>query len=276
MIVFRVRMTPVVALINSQADFLMQALASPKKIEEKPAEARQARAEEPAARISMRVVGALEIASVLISVIVTSWAIIPLQPRQRWLVALPALFALALIVNSQRVRGESFRELGLGAENFFGAIRLLAAPTIMACAVFAAIGYFTGSFHRTSNFLVNALGTPLWALLQQYVMQAFIYRRVRFMLLDDTLAPDDRKKRTGLAILATATIFSLAHAPNLSLMILTFTGGLVWSWVYERAPNLFAIALSHAAVSLTLMTSAPPWLLPSLSVGYKHFLYQKF
>lgn len=59
-------------------------------------------------------------------------------------------------------------------------------------------------------------------------------------------------------------------------MTLTFVGGLIWSSVYERAPNLFAIALSHAAISLMLMTSLPPWLLPSMSVGYKHFLYQKF
>ncbi len=59
-------------------------------------------------------------------------------------------------------------------------------------------------------------------------------------------------------------------------MILTFAGGLIWSWVYERAPNLFAIALSHAVISLMLMTALPPWLLPSMSVGYKHFLYQKF
>ena len=61
------------------------------------------------------------------------------------------------------------------------------------------------------------------------------------------------------AIFAAAAIFGLAHAPNLSLMILTFAGGLIWSWVYERAPNLPAIAISHAAVSLCVMTSLPPW-----------------
>ena len=224
----------------------------------------------------MRAVSALEIASVLVSVIITSWAIIPLQPRQQWLTALPALFAMALMINSQRVRGESLRDVGLGAEHFLRALRLLATPTLAACAAFVAIGYFTGSFHRTSHFWVNALGTPLWALVQQYVLQAFIYRRVRFMLLDDWIAPDGRKKRTRLAILAAAAIFSSAHAPNLSLMTLTFAGGIMWSWVYERAPNLFAIAISHAAVSMMLMTSLPPWLLSSLSVGYKHFLYQKF
>ncbi|MCG3161600.1 MAG: hypothetical protein JMDDDDMK_02789 [Acidobacteria bacterium] len=224
----------------------------------------------------MRAVTALELASVLISVLITTWAIIPLQPRSQWLMALPALMAIALMINSQRVRGESLRGIGLSSDHFSRALKLLAAPTILACATFAAIGYFTGSFHRTSHFWLNALATPIWALIQQYVLQGFIYRRVRFLLLDDSLAPDERKRRVRFAILATAAIFSFAHAPNPMLMTLTFVGGLIWSSVYERAPNLFAIALSHAAISLMLMTSLPPWLLPSMSVGYKHFLYQKF
>ena len=253
----------------------MQALAPQHEVEEQPP-APATPAQEPTAQISLRAVTVLEIASVLVSVIITSWAIIPLQPRQQWLTAAPALLAIALMINSHRVRGESPHEIGFGAQYFSRALRLLFAPTAIACAGFAAIGYGAGSLHRTSHFWLNALVTPVWALIQQYVMQGFIYRRVRFLLLDDSLAPDERKKRVRLAILATAAIFSTAHAPNLSLMTLTFAGGLMWSWAYERAPNLFAIALSHAAISLMLMTSLPPWLLPSLSVGYKHLLYQKF
>jgi len=254
----------------------MRASAPEKEIEEKPAAERHAPSREMTARISMRAVSALEIASVFVSVILISWAITPLQPWWRWMAALPALLAMALMINSQRARGESLSEVGLGVEHFFRALRLLAPPTLIACAGFAAIGYSTGSLHRTSHFWMTAMGTPVWALVQQYVSQAFIYRRVRFLLLDDSLAPEERKRRTGLAILLNAAIFSSAHTPNLSLMTLTFAGGLMWSWVYERAPNLPAIALSHAAVSLTLMTSLPPWLLPSMRVGYKYFLYHKF
>jgi membrane protease YdiL (CAAX protease family) len=258
------------ACINAQASALQ------KNIEEKSAPEQPAPAREPASRISMREVSALEIASVFVSVIIISWAIIPLQPWRRWMAALPALLAMALMINSQRARGESLREVGFGAEHFFRALRLLAAPTLIACAGFAAVGYSTGSFHRTSHFRAAALWAPVWALIQQYASQAFVYRRVRFLLLGYGGAPEGQKRRTGLAILVNAAIFSSAHAPNLSLMTLTFAGGLIWSWVYERAPNLSAIALSQAAVSLTLMTSLPPWLLPSMSVGYKHFLYQKF
>jgi membrane protease YdiL (CAAX protease family) len=249
----------------------MRALAPQHDIEEYPAPDR-----EPVAEISLRGVTALELISVMASVIITIWGIIPLQPRQRWLLAMPALLAIALMINSQRVRGESAREIGLGFDYFSRALWLVMGPTLIACLVFAAIGYFTGSFHRTSHFWLNALATPLWALVQQYVLQGFIYRRVRFLLVNDSQSSAERKRRLKLAILATAAIFSCAHAPNPMLMTLTFTGGVIWSWVYQRAPNLLALAMSHALISLMLMTSLPPWLLPSMSVGYKHFLYQKF
>jgi len=231
---------------------------------------------EPEASVSLRAVTGLEVASILASVFITVWVIIPLQLRQRWLVAVPALLALALIVNSHRVRGEGLRELGFTMQEIGRALSLVGLPTLLACAVFATIGYLTGSFHRTSHFWTNLAFLPVWGLMQQYVLQGFIYRRMRFLIVDDTATPGERKRRVNLAILATAAIFSLAHAPNLMLMLLTMIGGLMWSWVYERAPNLWVLGVSHAAISLTIMTSLPAWLLPSLSVGYKHFLYQKF
>jgi membrane protease YdiL (CAAX protease family) len=232
--------------------------------------------QEPAAQLSLRAVTILEIASVLVSVFITVWAIIPLQLDQRWFSAVPALLAIALMFNSHRVRGESWREIGFTTRHFGLALRLVVMPTLIACAAFTAVGYLAGSFHRTTHFWSNLLVVPVWALVQQYVLQGFIYRRVRFLLLNPLAPENERKRRTKLVVVTAAAIFSLTHAPNLALMILTFAGGLIWSWVYERAPNLFAIALSHAVISLMLMTCLPPWLLPSMSVGYKHFLYQKF
>lgn len=249
----------------------MQVLTAKHKIGEQPTPARQS-----SAQLSLRAVTALEVVSVLSSVFITVWAIIPLQPGYRWFSAAPALLAIALMLNSHRVRGESLSEIGLTARNFGRALQLAVPPTLVACAAFAAIGYFFNSFHRTTHFWSNLLIAPVWALIQQYVLLGFVYRRVRFLLVGDPAPSDEQGKRVRLAILATAVIFSLAHAPNLTLMVLTFAGGLLWSWVYERAPNLFAPGLSHAAISLMLMTSLPPWLLESMSVGYKHFLYQKF
>jgi len=249
----------------------MQALLPKNEVEK-----RTPPTDESAAEISMRAVTGLEVASVIASVLITTWLIIPLQPNQRWLVAVPGLLALALIIHSFRVRGEQLSQIGFSFRYFGRALQLLALPALLVGAIILATGYLNQSFHRTSHFWTTVAFLPFWGLAQQTVLQGFIYRRMRALFVQEMAMPDDQKRGVNQAILATAGIFALVHAPNLVLMILTLVGALIWSWVYERAPNLLALGLSHGLMSLMVMTCLPSWLLPSLSVGYKHFLYQKF
>jgi Cu/Ag efflux pump CusA len=46
----------------------------------------------------------------------------------------------------------------------------------------------------------------VWALIQQYASQAFVHRRVRFLLLGNGIAPEERKRRTRLAIIVNAAV----------------------------------------------------------------------
>lgn len=220
----------------------------------------------------MRLVTALEVASVIGSVFLTLWLIIPMQPPYRWMWAVPGVLALWLIVNSHRVRGESLRQLGLGTENFGRAVKLLALPTLAALILFVGTGWLSGTYRDRPGFRYALLLLPIWGLVQQLILQGIIYRRVRYL----AAGSEGDSGHINLAIILTALLFSLAHAPNPALMLLTFLGGLIWSWVYERAPNLPALALSHGLMSGLVLTSLPPWVLHSMSVGYKHFLYQKF
>jgi membrane protease YdiL (CAAX protease family) len=216
------------------------------------------------AALSWRAVSALEIASVTISALIALWVIVPLFPDNRFLPAIPGLFALALMIHSHRVRRETARALGLTTEHFGEAARRLALPTLAAGLIFAGLGASAGSFHRPTHLWANIFFLPVWGLLQQYILQGFVYRRMRELL------------EVRGATIAAAALFALAHAPNLPLVALTFAGALIWTRVYQRAPNLFALGLSHAALSLVAMSTLPPWALESLSVGYKHFLYQRF
>lgn len=221
-------------------------------------------------QFSLRAVSGIEVASVVISVLLTTWGMIPLQLEARWLIVLPGALALALIINSHRVRGESLDELGFTTRHFVRAWRLLFWPTIAAAAIFGTFGSLNHTFHRSSHFWTTLLFLPVWGCFQQYILQGFIYRRIRFLM-----GPDE-KGRLNWAIPISASIFAFVHLPNPELTGLTLLGGLTWSWVYERAPNLWALGLSHALMSLLLMTTLPPWALDSMSVGYKYFLYQKF
>ena len=228
------------------------------------------------ARVSLRVVTLLEIVSVLGSVLLSVWALAPLYPQYRWPFIVPALLALWLIVRSQRLRGESWRDVGLRREGFFAACKLLALPMLGALVVMGILGWQTNLFQRSTHFMLKLLLVPLWGIFQQYIAQGFLYRRVRFLLVNAQANSQEQQRQTRWAIVVSASCFAFVHLPNPALTVLTLAAGLLWSWVYERAPNLWALGLSHGILSLALMHTAPAWLLQSMSIGYKHFLYQKF
>lgn len=219
------------------------------------------------ARLSLRAVAALEIVSIVCSVLLTAWVLNPLQLNQRWLEALPGALALLLMINSHRLRGESFAQLGFATQHFGRAVKLLSAPMMLVMALLLLIGYIGNSLNFGRRFWLSLLVLPLWGLTQQYILQAFIYRRIKAIF---------GVERTSLAIVAAAGLFALVHAPNVPLMLLTLIGGLVWTWVYERAPNLYALGLSHALMSAIAMSSLPAWFLQSMSIGYKYLIYQRF
>ena len=261
------------AIINHN----MRALKSDQFVAECPVATEATKVTEvPTASLSLRVVTALEIASVIISVLLAVWAIVPLQPDNRWVGALPGLLALALMINSHRLRGETPSELGFTLKYFGRAIVLLLAPMLITSLLLIVTGYLAHSLHFGARFQINLLLLPFWGLTQQYILQAFIYRRLKLIFIDPHVTSAQRAARTRLAIFLAALLFALVHAPNLTLMALTLIGGLVWSWVYERAPNLLALGLSHGVMSALAMASLPQWFLQSMSVGYKYFIYQKF
>ena len=231
---------------------------------------------QPTAQLSLRAVTLLEMASVSSSVLITAWVISPLQLRQRWLEVVPGLLALLLIVNSHRLHGEGPRELGFTTRHFWRAAKLLTLPMIVGTGLLIGGGYLAGSFSFAQRASLLLAALPFWGLLQQYVLQAFIYRRLKLILLASQMSAERQAERTRVAIVIAALLFGLIHAPNWPLMMLTLIAGLVWCWVYEHAPNLYAIAISHGLMSAVAMGSLPPWLLQSMRVGYRYFIFQRF
>ena len=177
------------------------------------------------------------------------------------------------MIYSHRLRGESLRDLGFTTRHFGRALLLLVIPMLIGAALLVAIGYFAGSLQSKNRSWTILIFLPLWGLMQQYILQAFIYRRLRFILVPEQLSPNENAWRVRLAIFSAAVLFALVHAPNLPLMALSLTGGLIWSWVYERAPNLFALGLSHCLMSAVALATLP---VHSMSIGYQYFLQQKF
>jgi membrane protease YdiL (CAAX protease family) len=64
-----------------------------------------------------------------------------------------------------------------------------------------------------------------------------------------------------LQVLITAAAFACVHFGNPGLMVLTFLGGIVWSVLYRRWPNLWLLAGSHtvlAALAYPLVLADAP------------------
>ncbi|MFN7926675.1 MAG: CPBP family glutamic-type intramembrane protease [Blastocatellia bacterium] len=219
------------------------------------------------AQFSLRTVTLLEIASVISSVLLIAWVFNPLQLPQRWPEIIPAVLALLLMIYSHRLHGETLSMLGFTTQHFGRAAKLLLLPMLITSALLVGIGYVAGSLNFGPRFWLSLTVLPLWGLTQQYILQGFIYRRLQFVL---------GETKTTLAIALAALLFALVHAPNFPLMLLTLLGGLIWTWVYTRAPNLLALGLSHAIMSALAMSSLPAWFLQSMSIGYKHLIFQRF
>jgi membrane protease YdiL (CAAX protease family) len=221
-----------------------------------------------------RLSSGLEVVSVLTSVLVITWGLAALAPRLRWLMAVPLLLSAGLMIHSLWWRGESVEQLGLTGRHFRAACRRLALPMSLGVLALVWVGMKSDMLLATERLYRPLLPLIASGLAQQYLLQSFIHRRISQTI--GAIDENGHLRQSAAAVVLTASCFALIHLPNLTLTILTFGAGLVWSWVYQRSPNILAIGISHGLMSLLVINTLPPWMLDSLSVGYKHFLYQKF
>jgi uncharacterized protein len=204
-----------------------------------------------------------EIVSVVTSALIAEWVITAVVGRSSLFIIFPIGFAFGLMFLSHRLRKESLRDIGFRFDNFRQAIRLLVLPMAVVTTCLIIFGYLNGSL----DFLrwrggQSILGLPLlgslWGLAQQYALQGFVNRRAQI-----TWGP-------GIgSVLVVALLFGAFHLPNPALTVATTAGGLLWATVYQRAPNLFALALSHGLMTWVLISTLPSDLLHGLRVGYK-------
>ena len=208
-----------------------------------------------------------EVASVCTTVLLAEWVVLALTDWPKLALILPEGLAFILIIAAQRARGETRNELGLGRENFWRALRLLALPMLASALLLALVGRFwfgalptLGHQRGSLAVLIYACWGFCWGFVQQYALQSFINRHLQMIW--------GQGWHTTLVV---ALIFALLHLPNPWLMAATFLGGLIWAAVYQRAPNLWALALAHAVGTWVLLMTLPAAALTGLRVGYKYF-----
>lgn len=148
----------------------------------------------------------------------------------------------------------SARELGL-TRPWAGLGYVLLAGAVL-CAAIALIGIplrFAGA--GNSLPLGRSWQYIVWALAQEFILQAIFYVRLESLL------------GSRRAVLAAAGLFAIAHIPSPLLTLLSFLGGILFCELFRRFRNLYGLGIIHGALGLTIAASLPDHWLHHMRVG---------
>lgn len=216
--------------------------------------------------LSDRTLAIWEIASVASSVAIAEWMLASAAGFSKAVIAVPVVFATLIMFVSHRVRRESPRDLGFRLDTFLPALYLLSVPVVLVAGACLLIAWATGSsinflrWHPNRNPALQLAIGFAWALAQQYVLQGFLNRRAMIAI-----------GRGWQSVVLIAAVFGLLHLPNPWITVITFIAGGIWASVYQRAPNLFTLALTHAVMTWFIVSTLPPSMLRHLRVGLGYF-----
>jgi hypothetical protein len=179
--------------------------------------------------------------------------------QARWILLAFVTLIMCVLWSRPRVR-----ELGLGWRGMTGASIALPIAFVVSSALFI-VAWRTGTLkilYGDRPVSWHAIHYVIWALEQQFLLNAFFYKRFENLIGDNTRA-----------LLATAVLFSAVHIPNPVLVPATFLGGLFFVSVFRRFRNIYPLAVAHAMLGLTLALTIPDHWLRHMRVGIGFFRF---
>lgn len=172
------------------------------------------------------------------------------------------VLAGVLSVGGNLLHGDRPRDSGLRVDNLGASAREACTAAALLAAAVGAAAIVGGRWHfepwprfaaRAGEVLAVAVG-------QQYVLQAFMLRRLRQAGL-----------RPLWAVIVASVLFGAVHTPNIVLVAVTTLAAIVWCTLFLRHANLPVLAASHAGLSLWLYYAWPKEWHLGLAIGPKAF-----
>ena len=158
------------------------------------------------------------------------------RPQQVYNLAACVAWTVYLAVRAIRSPG-ILAAWGMRKGNFGSCLKTGLLFAVPASAALFAYGYVRGHLPLPPSFWLVALLYPAWGIAQQFALQALVTRNLRGVI-------GRRNRRVPCAGL----LFSAAHFPNVALMFLTLPAGLLFTWLFERDRNLWAIGIVHGVL----------------------------
>lgn len=175
-----------------------------------------------------------------------------------------AVWALALaawIMATTLLSRRSARDLGLTAAGFWPSLWVVGAALLLG-GVFVLAGWVNGSLRPLhSTPLWRSMLYVLWALIQEFITQSFIFVRLELVF-----------RSRWRAVSCTALLFSAAHIPHPVLVPGTFVLAIALTWLFSRYRNLYTLAMAHAVLGLALGATLPQAWLRHMRVGIAYWL----
>ncbi len=152
-------------------------------------------------------------------------------------------------------------DLGLGLFQFLRSLWIL--PVAIALA---ALGIYLAQLSGTYHALYKAEfghvgGYVIWTIYQQFLLQDYFMPRLSNLLSSDA------------AIAVAAILFSVAHLPNVPLMIATLVWGAVSCALFRRYRSIYVLGIAQGLLGLCFAVCVPDLFLHHMRVGLGYWHY---
>lgn len=148
-----------------------------------------------------------------------------------------SLAFLAYLLWRLRSSPGALRVWGFRADNLLPAMRAQVGFAGLGAAALIGLAAFTELPGLPHTFWLTLVLYPVWGIAQQFALQNLIARNITGLV----------RGPLGIAALA-ALLFAISHYPRLELVALTFIGGIFFTLIYRRLPNLWAVGSAHGVL----------------------------
>jgi membrane protease YdiL (CAAX protease family) len=152
-------------------------------------------------------------------------------------VIVPVAAIAYLVWRFRRTEGVA-RVWGMRLDNFGRALSAHAAFGVAGAIVLLVYGAFAGTARLPATFWLTLGLYPVWGIAQQFALQNLIARNLTDLAQGPVTGP-------AVTALVAATLFAASHYPRIELVVLTFAAGIVFTLIYRRLPNLWAVGIVH-------------------------------